>query len=40
MSKISSTIKKKQGALIKDAVSLVKAYPKMHVTVDCTMIMS
>ncbi len=38
MSKISSLIKKKQGALIKDPVSLVKAYPKMHVTVDCTII--
>ena len=38
MSKISSIIKKKQGALIKDPVSLVKAYPKMHVTVDCTII--
>lgn len=38
MSKISSLIKKKEGALIKDPVSLVKAYPKMHVTVDCAII--
>ena len=38
MSKISSFIKRKEGALIKDPVTLVKSYPKMHVTVDCAII--
>ena len=37
MSKISYSIKKKEGALIKDPVTLVKTYPKMHVTADCAI---
>jgi len=37
MSKISLSIKKQEGGLIKDPISLVKSYPKIHVTADCAI---